>query len=54
MKLLGSVLQTLGLQSERIKLKWISASEGRKFAETATGFTEEIRKLGPSPMTKEM
>jgi F420-non-reducing hydrogenase iron-sulfur subunit len=54
MKLLGSVMQTLGLQPERVKLKWISASEGRKFAETATGFTEDVKKLGPSPMTKEI
>ncbi len=54
MKLLDSVLDTLGLESKRVTLKWISASEGRKFAETASSFTEEIKKLGPSPMTRDV
>jgi len=48
------VLGTLGLQKERVTLKWISASEGRKFAETAANFTGELKKLGPSPMTKDL
>ena len=53
MKLLDSILGTLGLENERVSLKWISASEGRKFAETAKNFTETIKKLGPSKMTRE-
>jgi F420-non-reducing hydrogenase iron-sulfur subunit len=46
-------LDTLGLQKERLNLKWISASEGRKFAEAATKMTEDIRQIGPSPMKRE-
>jgi F420-non-reducing hydrogenase iron-sulfur subunit len=53
-KLLDCVLDTLGLDRGRVMLKWISASEGRKFAETAKSFTEEIKKLGPSPMTRDI
>ena len=42
----------LGLEPERIRLEWISASEGMKFAETIRNFTEAIRQLGPNPLTK--
>jgi len=52
MALLGSVLDTLGLQKDRVQLKWISASEGRKFAQAAMEFTEKIRGLGPAKMAK--
>uniref|UniRef100_UPI003217E26C hydrogenase iron-sulfur subunit n=1 Tax=uncultured Draconibacterium sp. TaxID=1573823 RepID=UPI003217E26C len=37
----------LGIKPERIRLDWISASEGKQFAELADSFTETIRKLGP-------
>jgi F420-non-reducing hydrogenase iron-sulfur subunit len=38
------------LKPERIRLEWISASEGEKFAETVKSFVDEIRKLGPNPL----
>lgn len=34
----------------RVKFAWISASDGPKFSEVATEFTEEIRTLGPNPL----
>ncbi len=37
----------LGINSKRIRLEWISASEGKQFAELADSFTETIRELGP-------
>ena len=46
------ILESLGLDSDRVWLKWISASEGRKFANTAAEITEEIRKLGPNPISQ--
>jgi len=52
MVLLKNVLQTLGIEPERVWLRWISASEGQKFAETMKDMTEEIRKLGPNPISK--
>jgi F420-non-reducing hydrogenase iron-sulfur subunit len=30
-------------------LEWVSASEGPRFAQVVKEFTEEIKKLGPSP-----
>ncbi|RLF48974.1 MAG: methyl-viologen-reducing hydrogenase subunit delta [Thermoplasmata archaeon] len=45
--LLKKLLEQLGINPKRLRLEWISASEGRKFAEVAREFTEEIRNLGP-------
>ena len=50
--LLKEVVLTLGLESERIKLAWISAAEGKKYQSVVKSFTEEIIKLGPNPIKK--
>jgi F420-non-reducing hydrogenase iron-sulfur subunit len=46
---LKDYLDTLGIGSERLTLAWCSAAEGAKFAQTVADFTEQIRRLGPSP-----
>ncbi len=51
-KILKTIFETLGLGEERIFLKWISASEGVKFAKTMTEITEKIKKLGPNEISK--
>jgi len=43
------ILQDFGIEEERFRLEWVSASEGPKFAQVVTEFTETIRALGPSP-----
>ena len=43
------MLEDFGLEDERFSLEWISASEGPRFAQVMTEFTETIKKLGPSP-----
>ena len=47
--LLQRVLESLGLEPERLRLEWVSASEGDRFAVLVKDMTEEIAKLGPSP-----
>ncbi len=49
---LKTILDTLGLENERVWLRWISAAEGAKFAATMREFTEKIKALGPSPFRK--
>jgi F420-non-reducing hydrogenase iron-sulfur subunit len=49
MVLFNSVMKSLGLESDRVWLRWISAAEGRKFADTITEMTEHLSKKGPSP-----
>lgn len=43
------LLEDLGIEYERYRLEWVSASEGQKFAETMREFTESVKSLGPSP-----
>ncbi len=43
------MLQDFGIEEERFRLEWVSASEGSRFAQIVTEMTEEIRQLGPSP-----
>jgi F420-non-reducing hydrogenase iron-sulfur subunit len=45
--LLKILMKQLGLNPKRVRLEWISASEGRKFANTIHSFTEELKELGP-------
>lgn len=52
MVLLNNILETLGLEKERVWLRWISASEGQKFADTMKDMTAAIKKLGPNPIAK--
>ena len=44
------ILRSLGLEQQRVRLSWVSASEGPRYAEVVNEFTEEIRQLGPNPM----
>ena len=50
MAILKTVLATLGLEEERVWVRWISAAEGAKFARTMNEVTQETKKLGPNPM----
>ncbi len=45
--LMKKMLEQIGIDPRRLRLEWISATEGKKFAEVAKEFVEEIRKLGP-------
>jgi len=49
---LKKLLDILGLDSRRIRTEWINASERAKFAKTVTEFVNEVRELGPIPMTR--
>jgi len=47
------LLDLLGIGSDRLRLEWISAAEGEKFASVIKDFTEKLRVKGPSPLGKE-
>lgn len=51
--MLKEVLTSAGFDAERVWLRWISASEGKLFADTISEMTEAIRAKGPSPMRQE-
>jgi coenzyme F420-reducing hydrogenase delta subunit/ferredoxin len=45
---LKSLLEFAGLEPDRLRLDWVSASEGERFARIVGEFTEAVRRLGPS------
>ena len=45
--LLKKLLAQLGIEEERLRLEWVSASEGERFVSIANEMTEQVRKLGP-------
>jgi len=49
-KKLHILLRALGLGQGRLAIDAASASEGPEFAEIVTEFTNQIRKMGPSPL----
>lgn len=42
------LLEDFGIEPERFRLEWVSASEGPRFAELVREMTETVRALGPS------
>jgi len=45
---LTTMFDSLGLETKRLLLSWISASEGHKFQHMTTEFTNRIQELGPN------
>jgi F420-non-reducing hydrogenase iron-sulfur subunit len=43
------LLSTLGIGAERLRLEWVSASEGQRFADVVADFTGQLKNLGPNP-----
>ena len=44
---LRRLVKDFGIDPRRLRLEWVSASEGDKFAKIVNEMTEEIRALGP-------
>jgi F420-non-reducing hydrogenase iron-sulfur subunit len=45
--LLRRMLEQLGIEPERLRLEWVSASEGERYQKVINEFTDQIRALGP-------
>ncbi len=50
--LLKKLMLQLGLEPERLRLEWISAAEGEKFARVIREMVDDLKKLGPCPLRK--
>jgi F420-non-reducing hydrogenase iron-sulfur subunit len=46
------LVEMLGIEPDRLKLEWISASEGEKFATSIRTFVERIKEIGRSPLQR--
>jgi coenzyme F420-reducing hydrogenase delta subunit len=45
--LVKNLIQNLGIPEERFHFEWVSASEGYRFAELVTDFTQKLYEMGP-------
>ena len=50
----NKIFEKLGLETERLKLAWISASEGQKFAKVTDDFVNDVKKIGPNITSSEI
>ena len=41
------MLAQFGIEDERVRLEWVSASEGDRFAAIVDDMTAKVRQLGP-------
>ncbi len=48
------VFDELGLETNRVSLKWVSASEGGRFQEVVTEFSDAVSDAGPNPAKQEI
>jgi len=48
--MLKRLMSQLGLEPERLRLEWISAAEGDKFARVMREMVSDLKRLGPSPL----
>ena len=44
----------MGIHKDRLRLAWVSASEGKQFAELADEMTETVTALGPCKIKEVM
>ncbi len=51
--LLRKVLGDFGIEPERLRLEWVSAGEGDKFASVVRSTVDSIKKLGPMSIKKQ-
>ena len=50
--ILQTILEQIGFPQDRVWLRWISASEGKVFANTISEMVNALKEMGPNPMKK--
>ena len=50
LEVLKSMLPILGIEPGRFEYTWVSASEGQRWQQVVTAFTNQIHALGPTPV----
>ncbi|MFX1556531.1 MAG: hydrogenase iron-sulfur subunit, partial [Promethearchaeota archaeon] len=48
---LHEILEKVGINPDRYRLEWVSASEGKRFSQVVTDFVNKIKELGPLSKT---
>ena len=53
-KLIQKYVDQMGIEKERLRLEWISASEGQQFAELVNNMTKSLLLLGPVKINRSL
>jgi len=48
------MLDFCGVERERLRARWVSSAEAPEFVEEVKDFINVLKKLGPSPLKKEL
>ena len=54
MTLMFSMLDYLGIEQDRVRLEWVSAAEGARFAEVMNSFVEQVTALGENKKLEDL
>lgn len=49
--LLHTLLEYIGIEKERFQIQWVSASEGKRWANVVSSFTGDLSRMGPKETT---
>lgn len=52
-RVVKDLLESVGIDPRRLRLEWVSAAEGEKYADVIESFTEQIKAIGKSPLGKD-
>lgn len=50
--ILQKILDSVGFDPKRVVIRWISASEGKLFAQSIRDMVDDLKKIGPNPLRK--
>ncbi len=50
-KMTKQLVKIAGLKPERLRMEWVAASEGERFAKLMREFPQQVKELGPSPLS---
>jgi coenzyme F420-reducing hydrogenase delta subunit len=48
------LLEFVGVEPERFKVRWVAGSEANRFVDVCTQMSEEVRALGPNRKLRDL
>lgn len=52
-EMMKKLLELAGMDPNRVRLEWVSASEGEKFANVVTEFVDQVKEMGPPGVSED-
>lgn len=52
LSLVKAYIEEMGIEAERLRVEWVSAAEGERFADIVRSMVEVLKKMGPNPLAE--